>query len=103
MEEGHFLVCTAKKRMVSLLNDFSQSTQTIENNNDTITSNHKHSIVGVGIGVGVGLHCNLSAMANLEEVLDAAWREKLLQPLLSSRSAFHHSGPGTRIAPVDRM
>ena len=70
VEEGHFFVCTAKKRMVSLLTDFSQSTQTIENNNDTITSNHKHSIVGVG--VGVGLHCNLSAMANLEEVLDAA-------------------------------
>ena len=55
--------------MVSLLTDFTQSTQTTENN-DTINSNHKHSIVGVG--VGVGLHCNLSAMANLEEVLDAA-------------------------------
>ena len=68
VEEGHFFVCIAKKRMVSLLTDFSQSIQTIENNNDTITSNHKHSIVGVG----VGLHCNLLAMANLEEALDAA-------------------------------
>ena len=29
--------------MVSLLTDFTQSTQTIENN-DTFTSNHKHSI-----------------------------------------------------------
>ena len=55
-----------QKKDVSLLTDFSQSTQTIENNNDTVTSNHKHSIVGVGIGVGVGvgLHCGVRSCYN---------------------------------------
>ena len=43
VEEGHCLALTAK-RMVSLLTDFTQSTQTIIENNDTITNNHKHSI-----------------------------------------------------------